>query len=86
MHLKLAEELILASLKMKVLLSRKETILTKWLKQTKHSLTSLGNNDFRKIPARGFFEVVLLTRALGLLGVNKSIFINASGTVNIKKI
>ncbi len=30
-------------------------------------------------------EVVLLTRALGLLGVKKSIFINASGTVNLKE-
>ena len=30
-------------------------------------------------------EVVLLTRALGLLGVKKSIFINASGTVNLEK-
>lgn len=30
-------------------------------------------------------EVVLLTRALGLLGVKKSILINASGTVNVKK-
>lgn len=30
-------------------------------------------------------EVVLLTRALGLLGVKKSIFINASGTVNLEE-
>ncbi len=47
MHLKLAEELMLHT-RMKVKRSRNEKTLTRWLKQTKHLHTSLGNQTKTK--------------------------------------